>query len=146
MTKEAATVRDRIKSLRRVRAGDLIPHPKNWRRHPAGQAAAMRAALTEIGFADALLVRETKKGLQIIDGHLRAELNPDQKVPVLVLDVTAKEADKLLAPFDRMRARAETGAPPRGERRLLRRRRTAGAAGLETLRSCGGAGCREPIP
>ena len=91
-----------------MRAGDLIPHPKNWRRHPAGQVAVMRAALTEIGFADALLVRETKKGLQIIDGHLRAELNPDQKVPVLVLDVTAKEADKLLATFDPIAAMAET--------------------------------------
>ena len=58
MTTEAATVRDRIKSLRRVRAGDLIPHPKNWRRHPAGQAAAMRAALSEIGYAGALLARD----------------------------------------------------------------------------------------
>ena len=108
MTTEAATVRDRIKSLRRVRASDLIPHPKNWRRHPAGQAAAMRAALSEIGFADALLVRETKRGLQIIDGHLRAELSPDQKVPCLVLDVTAKEADKLLATFDPITGMAET--------------------------------------
>jgi hypothetical protein len=27
-------IRDRIKELRRVRAGDLRPHPKNWRKHP----------------------------------------------------------------------------------------------------------------
>lgn len=99
--------RDRIKSLRRVRAGDLIPHPQNYRRHPEAQQGAMRAALTEIGFADALLVRETKKGLELIDGHLRAELSPDQKVPVLVLDVTAKEADKLLATFDPLAGMAE---------------------------------------
>ena len=26
-------IRDRIKELRRVRAGDLKPHPKNWRVH-----------------------------------------------------------------------------------------------------------------
>ena len=60
--------RDRIKSLRRVRAGDLLPNPRNWRRHPPAQIQAMRAALSEIGYADALLVRETKKGLQLIEG------------------------------------------------------------------------------
>ena len=26
-------IRDRVKELRRVRAGDLKPHPKNWRTH-----------------------------------------------------------------------------------------------------------------
>jgi hypothetical protein len=30
-------IRDRIKDLRRVRAGDLRPHPKNWRTHPKAQ-------------------------------------------------------------------------------------------------------------
>ena len=99
--------RDRIKSLRRVRAGDLIPNPRNWRRHPPAQIQAMRAALSEIGYADALLVRETKKGLQLIDGHLRAGIEPEQKVPVLVLDVTAKEADKLLATLDPLAGMAE---------------------------------------
>ena len=108
MATETATIRDRVKSLRRVRARDLIPHPKNWRRHPQAQQTAMRAALSEIGYADALLVRETKKGLQLIDGHLRAELDPDQKVPVLVLDVTAQEADKLLATFDPITGMAAT--------------------------------------
>jgi hypothetical protein len=29
-----AAIRDRIIELRRVRAGDLLPNPKNWRRHP----------------------------------------------------------------------------------------------------------------
>ncbi len=103
-------IQDRIKSLRRVRAGDLIPHPRNWRRHPEIQVKAMRAALSEIGYADALLVRETNKGLQLIDGHLRAELDPDQKVPCLVLDVTAAEANKLLATFDPITGLAECDA------------------------------------
>lgn len=93
-------IRDRIKSLRRVKASDLLPNPKNWRRHPAEQQDAMRALLAEVGFAGAALARETKHGLQLIDGHLRAELSPDAKVPVLVLDVTEAEADKLLATFD----------------------------------------------
>ena len=66
-------VRDRIKELRRVRAADLLPNPKNWRVHPPAQADALRGLLSEIGYADALLVRETPRGLEIIDGHLRAE-------------------------------------------------------------------------
>jgi len=39
-------IRDRIKELRRVRAGDLQPHPKNWRTHPEEQNA-LRGILAE---------------------------------------------------------------------------------------------------
>ncbi len=90
-------IRDRIVELRRVRAKDLIPHPKNWRTHPKRQQEALRGILAEVGYADALLARETQDGLQLIDVHLRAETTPDQEVPVLVLDLTEEEADKLLA-------------------------------------------------
>jgi DNA modification methylase len=99
-------VRDRIVELRRVRAGDLRPHPKNWRTHPAAQREALRGILAEIGYADALLARETPEGLQLIDGHLRAETTPDQEVPVLVLDLTEEEAEKLLASLDPLAAMA----------------------------------------
>lgn len=94
-------IRDRIKSLRRVKASKLRPNPKNWRTHPEPQREALRGLLAEIGFADALLAREVEGGaLELIDGHLRAETTPDMVVPVLVLDVTAEEADKLLASLD----------------------------------------------
>jgi hypothetical protein len=99
-------IRDRIKSLRRVRAQDLLPHPKNWRTHPDHQREALQGLLAEIGYADALLVRETPEGLMLIDGHLRAATTPEMKVPVLVLDVTAAEADKLLATLDPLAAQA----------------------------------------
>jgi DNA modification methylase len=99
-------VRDRVKELRRVRADTLIPNARNWRRHPQAQADALRGALAEIGYADALLVRETPDGLQLIDGHLRAETTPDMEVPVLVLDVDEAEADKLLATLDPLAAMA----------------------------------------
>ena len=104
---ENGAIKDRIKSLRRVRVSELQAHPKNWRKHPDSQRRAMSAALSEIGFADALLVRETPDGLQIIDGHLRADLAKDQKVPVLVLDVDEQEAEKLLATFDAITGLAE---------------------------------------
>ena len=100
-------IRDRIRDFRRVRAADLQPHPLNWRTHPAGQQAALQALLVEIGYAGALLVRELPAGgLQLIDGHLRAETTPEQLVPVLVLDVNEAEAQKLLAFYDPLSALA----------------------------------------
>jgi DNA modification methylase len=108
-------VRDRIKELRRVRAGDLIPNPKNWRTHPSAQADALRGLLAEIGYADALLVRETPSGLMLVDGHLRAEMTPDAEVPVLVLDVDEAEADKLLATLDPLAGMAGADADLLGE-------------------------------
>src|SRR5437764_13097579 len=94
-------IRDRIKDFRRVKAEQLRPHPRNWRTHPAAQQDAMRGVLAEIGYADALLARELADGsLQLIDGHLRAEVTPDALVPVLVLDVTEQEALKLLVTLD----------------------------------------------
>lgn len=100
-------VRDRIRELRRVPARDLIPNPRNWRTHPESQRDALRGVLAEIGYADALLARETPEGLVLIDGHLRAETTPDTEVPVLVLDVTAEEADKILLTLDPLAALAE---------------------------------------
>jgi hypothetical protein len=109
MTKRSKIqIRDRIVELRRVRAGDLKANPKNWRRHPERQQKAMRAVLKEIGFADALLARQDDAGeLILIDGHLRAGIAADDEVPVLILDVTAAEADKILATLDPLAAMAE---------------------------------------
>ena len=104
----ANVIRDRIKELRRVRARELRPNPKNWRRHPKLQADALRGVLAEIGYADALLARELPDGtLLLIDGHLRAETTPEVEVPVLVLDLTEAEADKLLLTLDPLAAMAE---------------------------------------
>jgi len=101
-------IRDRIKELRRVGAGDLRPNPRNWRTHPKAQQDALRGVLAEIGYADALIVRELPDGtLEIIDGHLRAETTPDTIVPVLVTDLTEDEANKLLATLDPLAAMAE---------------------------------------
>ncbi len=100
-------IRNRIRELRRVPASTLIPNPKNWRTHPESQQNALRGILAEVGFADAILVRETPAGLQIIDGHCRAEMVQGQEVPVLVLDLDEAEADKLLSVFDPLAAMAE---------------------------------------
>ena len=50
--------------------------------------------LAEVGYSDALLLRELPDGgLMIIDGHLRVETTPNAIVSVLVLDVTEEEAE-----------------------------------------------------
>jgi hypothetical protein len=104
-------IKDRIRELRRVLAADLLPNPRNWRIHPQQQRDALQAVLAEIGYANALLARETADGrLMLIDGHLRAETTPQTSVPVLVLDVTEEEADKLLATLDPLSSIAGTNS------------------------------------
>jgi len=101
-------IRDRIRELRRVPAGQLRPNPKNWRTHPPAQRDALKGLLAELGYCDALLVRELEDGaLELVDGHLRAEETPDMEVPVLVLDVSAEEAEKLLLTLDPLASLAE---------------------------------------
>lgn len=108
MAKTAATtIRDRVVELRRVPAADLLPNPANWRRHPKAQRDALTGILEEVGYAGAVLARETPDGLMLIDGHLRAETTPDMTIPVLILDVNADEAAKLLATMDPLAAMAE---------------------------------------
>ena len=124
------TTRDRVKSLRRVRAGDLLPNPHNWRTHPAAQSAALRGILAEVGMAGALLAYETPAGLQLIDGHLRADADPDRKWPVLVLDVTEAEADKLLAVYDPLSAMAAADA---GKLDALLREIDTGSEALQAM-------------
>ena len=100
--------KDRIVELRRVRASELLPNPKNWRRHPEAQRSALRALLTEVGYADALIAREDPQGrLVLIDGHLRRSLDARFEVPVLVVDLDQEEADKVLASLDPLAALAE---------------------------------------
>jgi hypothetical protein len=100
--------RNRIKTHRQVRARDLVPHEHNWRRHPAEQRQALEAILDEVGFARSLLAYELPDGrLKLIDGHLRADLDPDALVTVEVLDVNDGEARKLLLTIDPLAALAQ---------------------------------------
>jgi DNA modification methylase len=100
-------IRNRVRELRTMRAGDLRPSPRNWRTHPPAQRDALQGVLAEIGYADALLARELEDGsLELIDGHLRAETTPDMEVPVLVLDVNEEEAGRILLTLDPMAALA----------------------------------------
>src|SRR6202165_2827571 len=102
-------IRNRIKSHRRVRAGDLLVHELNFRLHPELQRAAMQAIYEQVGFARSLLAFELPDGrLKLIDGHLRREMDPDMEVDVEVLDVNEEEARALLLSIDPLAALAES--------------------------------------
>lgn len=98
--------RDRIVGLRRVQASDLLEHPRRWRRHPESQRHALIELLERVGYADAVIARQTPDGLVLIDGHLRRDLHPRAELPVLVLDVSEEEADLVLASLDPLAAMA----------------------------------------
>jgi hypothetical protein len=95
--------RDRIKELRRVRASELRDHPMNYRTHGPAQRTRMTGILSELGFVDAVLVRELPDGgLELIDGHMRKDLADDAEIPVLVTDLDEAEAAAALATFDQI--------------------------------------------
>lgn len=92
--------RDRIIELRRVKASDLRSNPKNWRLHPEGQRSALTEMLASIGYVGAAVAREKDGGLELLDGHMRKDLSADGDIPVLVVDLSDEEADKVLATYD----------------------------------------------
>ncbi len=105
-------MRDRIRELRRVKASELRPSSNNWRIHSSFQRDSLRAVLDEVGMAAALIAREMPDGsLTLIDGHLRADMNGDEVVPVLIVDLDDAETDKVMLTLDPLSALATADAP-----------------------------------
>jgi len=104
-------IRNRIIELRHVPASSLRPNPRNWRTHSALQVDALKEILSDVGYAGAALARELPDGtLELIDGHARAEVTGEGTMPILVLDVTEEEANKILLTFDPVGAMAGADA------------------------------------
>lgn len=104
-------IAQRIKSLEMVPARALHRHVSNWRKHPAEQRAALQAVLAEVGWVDAVIARRDENGqLQLIDGHLRADIADDAEVPVLVTDLSEGEAELILATHDPLTSMAQADA------------------------------------
>jgi hypothetical protein len=137
-------IRNRIKTHRRVRAGDLIPHEWNFRLHPEHQRAALEALYNEIGFARSLLAYELPDGrLKLIDGHLRRDIDPDMDVDVEILDLTDDEARILLVSLDPLSELAQTQSQIHDR---LRELTTAPSPELDALWSATAAGCQPDAP
>ena len=103
----ATVPRSRIKSLRYVEASKLKPDPRNWRKHPKAQRNALSAILDRIGWAGAVIARETPRGLVLVDGHLRADLDPKAKIPTLIVDLDERESGEVIATLDPLSAMAQ---------------------------------------
>jgi hypothetical protein len=103
------SIRNRIIAHVSIRAGDLLPHPHNWRRHPPDQRRALEDSLTELGDIRSLLGYRLPDGrIQLIDGHLRRDIDPDRVVTVELVDLSEDEAAKALLTLDPLAELAET--------------------------------------
>jgi hypothetical protein len=85
-----------------VAAGELVPHPQNWRKHPANQAGALGKTLDGVGWVQRVIVN--RRTGRMLDGHLRAELARKQgeatPVPVVYVDLSEDEERAVLATID----------------------------------------------
>jgi ParB-like chromosome segregation protein Spo0J len=93
-------MRNRVLEVRNIPAKQLRANPHNWRLHPDEQRSALGAMLEEIGFVGTLIARDTPDGIELIDGHLRADLADDAEVPVAIVDLNDDEAARVLATYD----------------------------------------------
>lgn len=108
MTKKPEACPESVRPLRLewMRAGDLTPHPLNWRRHTKGQRAALQGALNNVSWAGAALYNEQTQ--KLLDGHLRRDMMPpDEEIPVLVGSWTPEQERYILATLDPIAALAE---------------------------------------
>lgn len=104
----AKGIASRVVETRRMRYGDLIANPKNWRRHTKKQTAILNAVMQDVGDVGAVIAYQGERGLTLLDGHGRQKLDPDHEGIVLITDLDETEAAIVLASFDSIGALAET--------------------------------------
>lgn len=105
---EVNEYRDRIIEFVTVKAKDVAPNTRNWRKHGGDQRRTLDALLRRIGKGDILKAYRNGAGeLVFLDGHLRADLNPNESWHVAILDLTDEEAELYLAAHDSITGMAE---------------------------------------
>lgn len=96
-----APLRNRIVGSGELAVKDLVKNPKNWRKHPVSQLAALEGLLSEVGWVQNVIVNRTTGNM--IDGHARvaiAEKRGEQTVPVVFVELTECEEELVLATLD----------------------------------------------
>ncbi len=109
----ADVVRNRIVERRRMKPGDLLDHPRQWRVHSPAQAEALVGVLRQVGITDTLKAwycEELGGRLATWDGHLRKSLDPNVEWEVDITDLDDAEADLMLATHDPLTAMATADA------------------------------------
>ena len=100
--------KNRVVSLEFIKAGSLIPDQRNYRLHPENQRQAMKEVLENVGWASAAIARYNESGeLVLVDGHLRADLDKEEMIPVLIVDLDESEAAAVMATHDPLAGMAE---------------------------------------
>ena len=98
---KGAALRNRITGTGEVAVSELVKNPKNWRKHPPNQLSALEGLLSEVGWVQNVIVNRTTGNL--IDGHARvaiAEKHGEQRIPVVYVELSAKEEELVLATLD----------------------------------------------
>ena len=104
-----STWRNRIVGHGEEDPEQLLANPANWRIHPKEQQDALAAALTDVGFIEAVIVNTVTQ--HVVDGHLRVALaisHREPKVPVSYVTLTEAEERLVLATKDPIGAMAAT--------------------------------------
>lgn len=98
--RKQATVGGRALRLEWRKAGELVGHPGNWRKHGESQVEAFRSLLSELGQWVGYVVLNEKTG-RVLDGHMRkAAVPPEELVPCLVGEWDEAEERLILATFN----------------------------------------------
>ena len=95
--------RNRKIETKRMRVGDVLPHPMNPKIHGENQLAPLRGLLETVGKLDDLKAYYSERNegkLTFFDGHGRMSLDPAEEWDVDVYDLTDAEADLAVATFD----------------------------------------------
>src|SRR5262245_397945 len=95
--------RDRKIETRRIRVGDVLPHPLNPKIHPKSQLEPLRGLLETVGKLDSLKAYYSEReggALVFFDGHGRQSLDPEAVWDVDIYDLSDQEADLAVATFD----------------------------------------------
>jgi ParB-like chromosome segregation protein Spo0J len=84
-----------------------LANPKNWRRHPGHQQAALSGVLNELGWIQRVIVNQRTGYL--VDGHARVTVAMragQDRIPVLYVDLSEEEEALALATLDPISALA----------------------------------------
>ena len=109
MTRQQQTFwQSRIVDRGDVPPGELVPHPRSWRRHSSHQQDALGAILDEVGWVQSVIVSQ-RTGF-MVDGGLRRDIALERgqpTVPVVYVDLNPDEELLVLATFDPIAQLAE---------------------------------------
>jgi hypothetical protein len=101
MSNNSAGWRNRIVEIGVADPRKLTPNPRNWRKHPGAQRAAMAETLEQLGWLMPVIVNR-RTGL-LVDGHMRSELAVAaglDEIPVAYVELDETEERLALATID----------------------------------------------